>query len=226
MTFSAPHPDDATLLAHLAQELSEVQLEKLRDHLAACEECVDRLLDLEALRPEAPRAGVADFEMAAAWREMQRLLPEEEQEAHEARPPFFARVPVLRAAAVVLLIATGALALRTVQLHQQLQTMQVNVPVIYFDDVRSAGESAQIPAGEGVALIILTPSDPRRFASYSAELVDAEGRVLQSQSGLLLTEHESLRIAIPRLPGRYTLRLAGVGADGSVPIEEDSLEIR
>ena len=226
------HPDDATLLAHLAHELDEEKLEPLREHLASCEECVDRLLDLETLQPEAPREDAVDFELAAAWREIRDELPELADPAKKTlestpRQSFFSHVGMLRVAAALLLVTTGSLALRTTWLEREMRTPRANVPVLYFDDVRSSDENEPIPADE-LAVIILTPGDPRPFDTYAIDLLGADDEVLEHISGLKSTEHGSLRfsLSLSRAPGRYSLKLFGMEEGEPVLLEDHPFEIR
>ena len=257
---AGPHPDDGVLLDHLAQKLQGQALKRLLDHLAECDGCVDRLLDLDSLRPDPLRpeaagtggrtgAGSAiDFELEAAWRELRPRLGSADDAADNvandeaagstdgpSKAGWWSRVQVLRSAAAILLVVSGLLTARVMQLtdrgqelERRLQTPQADVPVLYLESVRANGRPDVITAGDGVALLMVSPSDPRAFEAYGARLLDADQREIWRADGLTLSEHGSLRIALPRSlpPGTYTLALEGLLDGRAEPLETHLLELR
>ena len=258
------HPTDAVLLEHLALKIQGEDLERLLDHLAECDDCVDRLLDLETLLPEKTASQgkdgpAADFELEAAGRELRPRLGSTpgstdstdgfsdglndastagsaRRDQPEPNPKgWWSRVDVLRAAAAVLLLVSGVLGALTFQLaergrelERRLQTPQADVPVLYLETVRADGGPEEIPAGDGVALLMITPSDSRPFETYGARLLTVDGREIWSADGLVLSEHGSLRIALPRTlsPGVYTLALEGRLDGRSEVLESHHLALR
>ncbi len=260
-----PHPDDGALLDHLAQKLQGQALKRLLDHLAECDGCVDRLLDLESLRPdslrtEAPGTGAGsavDFELEAAWRELRPRLGSVDGSANHVADDtagdaprdltagstsdpakaggWWSKVEVLRSAAAILLVVAGLLTARVAQLtdhgrelERRLQTPQADVPVLYLESVRANGRPDVIAGGDGIALLMVSPSDPRAFEAYDARLLDADQREIWRADGLTLSEHGSLRIALPRSlpPGTYGLALEGRLDGRAEPLETHLLELR
>ena len=263
------HPTDAVLLEHLALKIQGEDLESLLDHLAECDDCVDRLLDLETLLPEKTASQgkdgpAADFELEAAWRELRPRLgstpgstdstggfsdglsdglndastagsARRDQPGPNSKGWWGSRVEVFRAVAAVLLLVSGVLGALTFQLaergrelERRLQTPQADVPVLYLETVRADGGPEEIPAGDGVALLMITPSDSRPFETYGACLLTVDGREIWSADGLVLSEHGSLRIALPRTlsPGVYTLALEGRLDGRSEVLESHHLALR
>lgn len=232
---TAEHPDDDVLFDSLDGRLDDAAEERLREHFEHCPACLDRFLDLRALTPEEPGAKVADFATLAAWRAVRGSLAAPPVRAR--RPaPLFARLGVLRAAAAVLLLTTGLLAFtvarltgRAETLRRALEAPQLNVPVLYLDDVRAVdAPPPRLPVGEGFAMLFLTPSEPDAFASYGAELVDGAGEIVWRGDGLVPGELGALRLGLPRRlpPGDYVLRLVGLDGAARVPLEQHPLEVR
>ena len=82
------HPAADKLAAYQADKLSPEENDAIQEHVASCDLCAERLLDLQRFLefvPDPSRAGVADLETAAEWRKLQRRI---EQETEKKR--FFA----------------------------------------------------------------------------------------------------------------------------------------
>ena len=64
------HPAPEKLSAYQARELSPEEMGVIREHVAGCGLCAERLADLRRFLDVAPeeREGVADLETAAEWR--------------------------------------------------------------------------------------------------------------------------------------------------------------
>ncbi len=234
-------PDE--LFAYLAGELSDQEAEGLQDHLEGCRECLDRLLELESLaEPDPPSAeGVTDFELVAAGRAIrQRLSGEAAKDglrAHPGRLRSWIGGGWTQAAAAVFLVTTLGLSVKVVELQRTtteqrrgLEQPRINVPVLYADATR-AGELAvsELPPGNDFFLLMLMPTETRTFADYEVEISGAGERPIWSGKGLEMSAGGALRLGLSRRflpPGRYRIRLFGIGAEGREMIEEYPIEIR
>ncbi len=236
------HGDPEELAAYLAGELGEEEAERLRRHLEGCCECTALLLDLETLAAaDEPAAdGVADFELAAAWRTFEERRGAEEPAAAE-RPvasPVGRPTRWLQAAAAVLLLSTVGLSGWVVRLQQSVAELgepQPNVPVLYLDATTRSEEAGDRPSGLELApgtdtfLLMLTPTDPREFPAYEVEILGAGDEAVWRGGGLELSEYGSLRLGLSRrflAPGEYRIRLYGIAGGARELVDDYRVEIR
>jgi hypothetical protein len=234
VTPAGDHPGVEELTAYRGGELDAAAERRVQDHLASCRDCLDELLELDSfLLPAdgAPSPGVGDLETAAAWRAMRGKLPL--AAPSPARPAAARRRRWTMAAAAVLLVAVGALSLWSVGEHRAatalrqrlaaLSRPQTNAAII---DLFPAGvtrseegetpPAVELPADAGhLTLVVNLPPAPG-FASYEAEIVDAEGHTEWSGGGLTRSRFDTLRLGLPRdflAPGDYALRVLGDDGD-------------
>lgn len=168
------HPTPEDLAAYQAGELAMDQRERIKDHLAICEDCSRLLLDLaEFERFEPARESIApvDARAEASWQRLRERLKEEaeergemerEEDADEAVPilkPFPARrrVPVWRRPALPWALAAGlalcvaGLGMRMGSLERQVedlarpQFLRAVVPLYSEDEVTRGGSDAGSP---------------------------------------------------------------------------------
>lgn len=226
------HPDADLLLAYLGGELDESGEERLQDHLAGCRECTETLLDLETISGEQPvvRDGVGDFELGAAWRDMQARVKEKGSTTSGLR---LARLlpPI---AAGLALVCIG-LSVRVTQLGRTVSALEnqatvaaplVNPPTVYLDPMtRDDGGAATIALESDHPFIALslTPSDLRPYDSYDIEIV-VEGGALAWRGGeAVLSDHKTVRLLMPTsmlAAGDYRVRLSGRHGHESTPAGE------
>ena len=228
------HPSTEHLLAYHLGELDEAAEAMVANHLIGCERCVETLLDLEPLsqpdypaQPEDPEAP-ADFERAAAWKQLQPRL------GVEANQPTAASSKQAWALAAVLALACLGLSFWVLQLRNEVARggeiahttppfeAQINVPIAYLDAVtrgETAEESPRLTLPErGIILLIVTPSAPKAYGRYRAEITTLGGELLWESAELTSSELGGVRIALPSksLPaGELRVRLAERTDDGT-----------
>jgi anti-sigma factor RsiW len=247
------HLDLATLTAYRGGELDEAAQRRVQDHLESCRACLDDLLELDAfLRPadETPAPGTRDLETAAAWRALRRELapgagtPAPPRSA-ESRPPW-----ATLAAAALLLVSLGAVALWGAGEHRAAQTLRQRLAVLSqpqtdaaIVDLFPAGATrseadggaaaAELPAAAGhLTLVVNLPPAPGGEAvpatSYGAEIVDTAGRTVWSGSGLARSRFDTLRLGLPQgflPPGDYRLRVLAADGDGERTVATYALRV-
>ncbi len=206
------------LTAYDAGELSAAEYAAVEAHLANCSFCLERLRDLRRFlspRPEdLPAEGLADFETAAQWRELQKKLP--------PRP---ARLRRLFAApgfsvAAVLAVALGLAAYRIVSLERELASPITDLVATTLEEPgsrKAEPATTQPPLFKlgHVAAFEILPEHP--YPRYRLIFRDADGRVVKSVED---TEDDGqagvLTLFLPRRflpPGLY--RVEAVGLDGA-----------
>jgi anti-sigma factor RsiW len=103
------------------------------------------------------------------------------------------------------------------QADQQLAAArqpQANVPILFLDAERGAGEPThrlRLPRTPGWIVLSLTLEPPLQ-PSYRAVLRDAQGKEIWSGEGLQVNEMDSVSLSLPSTllaPGDYTLTVAG-----------------
>lgn len=220
------HLEPDRLLAYLEGSAAGEERELLRAHLADCPRCVDLLLDLEALTPEPREEGgdrAVDLGQRRRWRALRSRLAAEatsdSEPARHATPPWY------RLAAAVLLLATVGLGIRVAQLRVEtgelldrvatLEAPRPNVPVAYLDALRSAdgAETVVVEPGDGLLVLMVSPSEIRSSSSYELVIEDARGDEAWRGDGLEISEYGSVRLALSAstLPaGSYRVHLFGV----------------
>ncbi len=227
------HGDPEEIAAYLAGELGEEEAERLRRHLGGCRECTALVLDLETLAADEPAAdGVADFELAAAWRTF--------EERRAAAPPAAGRPATaptarrqagwLQAAAAVLLLSTVGLSTWVVRLRHELAAPQPNVPILYLGAAtRAEGGVGRLEADPNQDFFVLMLAPPREFADYEVEILDPGGRQVWRGAGLVASDFGTVRLGLSRrrLPaGEVRVRLYGIAGEERQLLEDYRVEIR
>jgi hypothetical protein len=73
--YTQGHPSDEALRAYRKEELVEDEQERAREHLAVCEECSQKLLDLTIFFSSEPRKGRLDpDDLVEAWHQLVKTL--------------------------------------------------------------------------------------------------------------------------------------------------------
>lgn len=229
------HLEPEVLVAYHHDQLPAAEAEMVQEHLAACRDCADLLLELVRFgsAKEQPEAapGVADFELEADWRALRARLepppspvaaPSQRQTATSPRWPY-------ALAAGLLLACLGLGGWVTVLQHQlaALRQPQANLQILNLE-VAAAQRGEDEPVivrgtGESVVLI-LNPPGPAPAVAHRAEVFNAEGRLVASVGGLLPAEPGNFNLGLPRSllpPGYYQIRLL----QGSTPVAEFDLEV-
>lgn len=199
------HPTPEDLAAYQAGELAMAQRERIKDHLAICEDCSRLLLDLaefERFEPARESISPVDARAEASWQRLRERLQEEEGEEavgeesrRDAAAPVLAphpsrrRVPVWRrpalpwALAAGLALAVAGLGLRMGSLNSEIEELSrphgVRAVALYSEEeiTRGGDEGAPIRTGERVAYDLLLSADPSvpTYPLYSVEIVPATG---------------------------------------------------
>lgn len=99
----------------------------------------------------------------------------------------------------------------------ELRAPRLNLPVVYLDSVRGEEDPASPSADEPLVLMI-APEAEREYPGYAVEIADSTGEVVWNGSGLVLSDHGTLRLGLGRRfleAGEYRLRLYGEPAGAS-----------
>ncbi len=233
---SATHPDLERWMAYRDGKLPAAEQERLRRHLVGCRECVALVLDLETFsRPEASdRAGISEFEVAAAWRAVRSALPEEVRPQRRWQGPTALAASLL--AAVLGLSTWLAIEHRTTtglrRTVAELSQPQINVPIedLWPDTATRGGLQPAVEvlrAGRSFTLV-LNLQELREFPDYQVEIIDSEGTEIWSSTGLEMSSFGNFTLGIPRgfLPaGEYGVRLYGLDGERNVPLQDYAVEI-
>lgn len=203
------HPPVATLTAHLRGELPPDQADRVREHVAGCDDCIELLLDLDAFERPADAAEVAgsSAERSDSWQRLLAQRPWDDpailspSERPATSPPASPPSPATRAAEreparrdrrrplpwrtplIAASLAAAALTgLWALHLHRQLTTPDPDHPVI---DLVPGG----VTRGGDPVVAFEVPRD----ASFTALIVpDAEGPFEHYQAVLLDAEGDEV----------------------------------
>lgn len=239
------HPSPAQLAAYHAAELPAAQAERIEEHLALCAGCTRFLLDLalffgeEGHVPEAPVAGrLSDEEMAAEWAALRQRVAGEEAGVREGAPtPWHRSVPVLRLLAASLALVAVALGSWTFVLRRAAREPRGDVQVVRPMPEGARGgqldDRERFGTGPGLVVLelVLHPAW-EMFASYTVEIA-GPGRtgadVVWRSGALEPGQGGAIPVVIPGgylQPGRYVVRLQGLGESGPEPVGEYEVEVR
>ena len=209
------HPTPEELDAYHAKELSSEEEERIREHLVACRECADLVLDLQAFSVAArqPDTGVVDFEQAAAWRDLREKLPFRPEPGTEPvktiprRRGFFAPLRSARGIAAVLAVAVVSGVL-VYQLREPVKVQEVTVdPWGSFRGGEGESQTISLPA----KIWLRVPPDDSS-PDYRADLYQGEQKV-ETISDLRKDDLSNVLLELPSgclEPGEYEIRLAGL----------------
>lgn len=219
----AEHPSAATLSAYHARVLPAGEVSRVQDHLVACRQCRDQLLEhVRFLEPPAedPVNGTASFERAAEWRRLKERIGEE---AGASVPPPTAtddRRRILRSlrAFQALAAALGALAIGLFLHESYVQGRARVLPEqsISFGVTRSVPEPRKpTQIRPPVALRISPDAD---YPRYRVEIETASGQLKQTLE--IAPELDGGLIEIPDgwSPGRYKIRVLGLKDGRAKPV--------
>jgi len=224
------HPSPDTLLAYDAEELSEEERARVREHLAVCPECSRTVLDLASFPEIEPVPGVESLSVQAEEVQWQRVLDRlEDEEARRSGGGQWGREYLL--AAVLGAISLG-LGLWVAWLHIQpgsSETPSVNVFEIGLvpvgASVTRSEEGVQVPTGMGSVLLRLNLADLRPFENVRVAVrragVEEPGELVWEREGLVRGPQGNFSVHLPRevLPaGSYRIELTGERDGESEPL--------
>lgn len=199
------HPTSDELDAYYTKELSPEDDARIREHLAACQECADLLVDLQELYAAAsePATGVVDFEQANAWKKLRKKL----------FPPkaLGLPLPVLAFAAALAVVTVGFLVYQAGPFGPRGE--------VTLDPVGAfrGGEVEEIVAAPRSSDLVLRVAG-RSYPEYRVEIRQGD-TVVKTLSGL--REDEPLNVPLGDLgsslePGKYEIVLFGRGPEGTL----------
>ena len=238
------HPEPEELAAYHAGELSPEAERRVQNHLVACPECSDLLLDLDGLADPEFGAGStrAAAEREAAWESFRAEIAAPQPEPKPATATVVhgsfrrSRGPRwLYALAATLLLAVGLLSFQVVSLSQQVALLsqpEVNAPVVELSQGTPRGGSsprtAEVPADARVFTLILEPAAHAAYAGYAVEIADPSGRQVYRGEGLKPNAYGSFNLTLTRRTlgaGDYRVRLLGGDGPRRTTIEEYVLHV-
>ncbi len=242
---SGGHLDADELAAYHAGGLPPEEERRVQDHLVACRECADLLLDLDGLG-DASFGADEDLPPNAAetvWAGVREQIRREEParpatvvslESRRARPAVAPRW--WQALAASLLIATVGLSVWVASLRRtvdELSRPQVNAPVLdLYPEGRArrgvATSTPEVPPDARLFTLILSPAQRGAWEDYEAEISDADGAVVWTARGLRPNAFGSFSLTLPRKAlgaGEHRLRLFGLSRNTREPIGEYVLQL-
>jgi len=215
------HPAAETLSAYQANELSPEESGAIREHVAGCDLCAERLLDLQRFLEFVPedqtREGVADLETAAEWRRLRKRIGREEE-----RRRFFASARGgYTVAAALLAVSVGLavwnlslvrksrdpVAVRTVRTLRAKESLRGGIPT-------ENEQPVVLPVQITLDLPIETPDPLYRIDLFR------EGSRHAARSFEAPPQGSELRVLLPEqslTPGHYRLRVHGVRSGSGQP---------
>lgn len=232
-----PHPAPEDLLAYRDGELPGPEQARVEDHLVACPDCLELLLDLGRLSDPGfgSEHSITAAEKAADWQAvLERLAPPAApREAPRRRLPRLLSSPrPAWALAAALLVAVVGLSLRTRQLERSVEDLgrpQVNAPVVDLFPAsplrgeEGAGAVVELAPASRFYTLILSPKGSPDYPGYRLEVLDSGGRAVWSADGLEKDRHGSFTLILARSfldPGEYRFRLYGLAGESAKLIEE------
>jgi hypothetical protein len=240
------HPSPEDLAAYRAGDLGTEQHERIKDHLAICEDCSQLVLDLADFEQFEPGQNLtpADAQAEVSWQRLRDRL-KDEGELDDSRvtdpAPILAphpsrrRVPIWQRPAIPWALAAGlalcvvGLGLRVGSLGREvgeLSAPSLNASVEDLVSDQTRGETPAAPVLQGGGVLVLTPSVDA--AEYEVEVMSAADGALKigplrgpAKQGIL-----TLSIPKPALAvGKYTARLYAIENGQRHLLEELPFEI-
>ena len=218
------HPSAGTLSAYHARALPAGEVSRVQDHLVACRQCRDQLLEhARFLEPSAedPADGTSSFERAAEWRRLKERMEPAEPRASEPSPAVVVddRRRILRSlrTSQALAAALGALAVGLFLHNAFVQGRARVLPEhpLSFGVTRSAPESkpAQV---RPPAILRISPN--AEYPRYRVEIETVSGQLKQTLE--IPPDLEDGLIEIPEgwSPGTYKIRVLGLKEGRAEPV--------
>lgn len=248
------HPETSTWVAFHRRGLPPAETAALEQHLGACRQCTELLLDFEAfLQAEE---GTDLEEADEVWQALRVVAPKagsgpeaECTSENDGDPGSAVVLPLARparpdggwrglsrgrlAASLGWVVALGLLAYQLGP-WQSRREPRVNVPLADLraeGTARGGGEPGaafRLPAEAEWVLLVLNPEGPLAAESYGARIVSAVGRVKWHSGRLAPTAEQVFTIELPRgflPPGRYRLELFGREGDTETSLGVFPLEV-
>ena len=206
--------------------LSPADERRAQDHLVACRECSELLLDLQNFGDPAFGAGEAIPDRAGeqVWESVRKEIQAPNVVPFE-RPRRVESPRWLKSLAAMLLLSTLALSGWVASLRSRVQELsgpQANTPVVDLYPVSSVrGDGGPAipgippipPEAERITVILRSPGLPD-FPSYGVELQRAGSSMTWVQDGLKPV-YNSFSLSLPRSWIEDTrIRLVGIGLNG------------
>jgi hypothetical protein len=215
----AEHPGAAALSSYHARTLPPAEVSRVQEHLVACRQCREQLLEYAqfmAPASEEPAGDVSSFERTAEWRRLKERMGEKAT-APEPLPVKAAddRRRILRSlrAFQALAAALGALAIGLFLRDAYVQGRARVLPeqAISFDVTRSVQESKPTRVRPPAVLRITSDAD---YPRYRVEIETASGQPKQTLE--VAPDRDGGLIEIPDgwSPGTYKIRILGLKDDG------------
>lgn len=213
------HPLPDHLLAYHMGELQPEEIDRVQDHLAICGECAQFVLSLGTVgKPSVSKEKfeVTAGQVAQAWQDFRNRLdmPDAGRPSKLGRKEATAALPwALRPQfayliAASLLVVTGWLAFKLANGPPQFD----GVAQLYENSTRSATDPVQIlsASSQNTLLLLTALQEIPSYSSYSADVVDEEGRLIGQTSDPVRLQ-ESFFLQLGQLdPGSYQIRLYGI----------------
>jgi hypothetical protein len=216
------HLSSEALAAYRAGEAAPEEADLVLQHLVACRQCADLLLDLERFYAPAPAALQVDRQTAREWKQFRARLegkPWFREERSEVWKLWWPQVKVpLMAAAAALVVIVGLYAFMSPR--SRFQTLDGGTR---GSEQTIKREVVKLP----ITLLLKRPlRDP--LPEYAVEIRDGANRLVRSIDGL--EESSSYEIEVPLwrwalAPGDYTLHLLGLDNGKLREIEEYGLRV-
>lgn len=213
------HPAAEKLSAYQANELSPEENDRIQEHVASCDLCAERLLDLQRFlefAPDPSREGVPDLETTKEWRKLNKRIKRE-------RPSQFYRWP---AVAAVLALGLAWALYQLVTLERELAKPVTDLEVVTLEALGShKGEPSAEPRSLKLAGVIALDTHSG-YPRYRLNFLDENGGIRKSVEDTE-DEHGMITLFLPRRflpPGLYHIQ--AVGLAGPTPHLVGSFEVR
>ncbi len=228
---SEPHLTPEILVAYHHGRLTEPEADAALDHLAACRDCSDLLLELTSFENDGDRdvgagGGIDDLESVRSWRNLSRRLEGDRDRETQDSVSTVLRTDAIRlrrlayGLAASLVLATTGLGTWVSFLRSELETLrkpQVNIPIVHlFADgvIRGDGEEATVRGRAERSVVILNVPTFPIAVEHDVEILDSDGHRPWSDEGLLPTAQGTFHLELPRRllpPDEYRIRLSRDG---------------
>ncbi|MES1241385.1 MAG: zf-HC2 domain-containing protein [Acidobacteriota bacterium] len=205
--------------------LSPADERRVQDHLVACRECSELLLDLQNFGDPAfgSHEVLPDRAGEQVWEGVRKEIQPPNVVPFRREKPRAETTRWLRSLAAMLLLSTLALSGWVVSLRGRLETVsspQANTPVVDLYPTNVVrGEKGTLPVpelAEDTEWITVVLRAPRlsTYKDYGIEVVRANGSVAWRKDGLK-PAYSSFSLSLPRdWIGDHYVRLVGIGPQG------------